>query len=146
MSAHDPQQLHQPESTHSGAGGALQQVLTLLEALEDALGHEAKALVAGDMAALSTHTITKRALLRELQGSMDPNSVSLAGQDVPELLARLHRCHALNQSTGAAIYSAMRHNAQVLSMLGYDSGPVAYAPHSSSSTGITHSGRSLASA
>ncbi len=146
MDAFDREQLQRPKPSPSGGNGGLQQLLTLLAALENVLGHEAQALVAGDMEALSTHTMTKRGLLRELQGCMDPGSIPFEGQREPELLESLHRCHALNQSTGAAINSAMRHTAQVLSMLGHDSGTVAYAPHRSAPTGIAHGGRSLASA
>ena len=124
----------------------LEQLLTLLASLEETLQREADALAQGDLVALSAHTGDKQSLLRQLQACMSPASTAFQGHDVPELLARLHRCHTLNQATGAAISSAMRHNAQMLSMLGQDSGPVAYAPGRTPATGIPHTGRSLATA
>ena len=129
-----------------GHAQALEQLLSLLSSLEETLQREADALTQGDLEALSAHTVAKQALLRQLQSCMSPASSSFEGHDVPELLARLHRCHALNQATGAAISTAMRHNAQLLSMLGQDSTPVAYGRSNASAAGIAHTGRSLATA
>lgn len=139
-----PATARRPEG-HS-ADEPMQALLDLLDALEHTLQAEVQALREGDIDALAKHTATKQGWLRTLAGQLHSQSVPLPSPAAPGLLERLQRCHSLNQSTGAAIMTAMRHNAQVLSMLGQDPGPVAYTRGGPVTSGIATSGRSLASA
>lgn len=130
----------------NGKAVLLKQILTILDSLEDELQKAVDALAHGDLNALSAHTTAKQALLRQLQDKMNPDWAAFDSPHVPKLLAKLHRCHTLNESTGGAISNAMRHNALLLSLLGQGSGPVAYEPSRSAKSTIPQNGRSLATA
>lgn len=112
---------------------AAQRLLPALERLEQVLDGEVEALTRGDIEALNRHTHDKRQLLRTLQAEMarlevpgregDPGSAAWQ-----RMLARLARCHELNQAIGATLSTQIRQNAELLSLLGHAPEPAGYAP------------------
>lgn len=127
---------------------AAQQLLPALERLEQLLDGEIDALTRGDLDALNRHTQDKRQLLRTLEGEMARLEVPGRRGDPASpawrrMLARLARCHELNQAIGAALSTQLRQNAELLSLLGRAPEPAGYAP-SNRTRGLPAQGRPLA--
>jgi flagellar biosynthesis/type III secretory pathway chaperone len=128
---------------------AASHLLPPLERLETLLEAESSALGSGDFAALSEHVHRKRALLRDLEQIVStlnvPGLRPSASAQWTRMLTRLGRCHALNQAIGAAVNSQMRHNDQLLRILGHDAEPVGYGPTRAHSGRASGRGRELGS-
>ena len=108
-------------------------LLPALERLEHLLDGEIQALTTGDLDALNRHTQDKRRLLRELEAEVTRLQVPGRQGDAhspawQQMLARLGRCHELNQAIGATLSTQLRQNSELLSLLGHASAPEGYGP------------------
>jgi flagellar biosynthesis/type III secretory pathway chaperone len=126
---------------------AARTLLPSLEQLEGLLEAEIAALTAGDPATLGEQVHRKRALLRELETRV--GALQVPSQRAPrgatlwqQMLARLARCHELNQAIGATVTRQLRDNDQLLRMLGHAPDPVAYGPRGTG-TAVAGPGRPL---
>lgn len=128
---------------------AARRLLPSLERLEQLLDGEIEALTAGDLDALNRCTQDKRRQLRQLEAEVSRLQVpgrqgdrrSAAWQ---QMLARLTRCHELNQAIGATLSMQLRQNADLLSLLGHAPAATGYAPAGRPRAVLAGQGRPLA--
>ncbi|MCC5869991.1 MAG: flagellar export chaperone FlgN [Gammaproteobacteria bacterium] len=128
---------------------AARRLLPALERLEQLLDGEIEALTAGDLDALSRHTRDKRRQLRELEAEVSRLQVPGRQGDLrsvawQEMLARLARCHELNQAIGATLSTQLRQNADLLSLLGHAPAAAGYGPAGKPRAVLAGQGRPLA--
>ena len=112
---------------------AARALLPSLEQLEALLQSEITALTSGDPVSLGEQVERKRTLLRELETRVA--ALEVPSRQAPsdaglwqQMLARLARCHELNQAIGSTVTRQLHDNEVLLRMLGHAPDPVAYGP------------------